>query len=146
MTSSSSAEHDPPEHAGWVHYRPALAQVSDTDEAALVAAVLEDLDQAMAQSAVAGHVDLRAAALHHVPAHPAWADLECRGADRGVGLVAAQGRHERRHSRGPGRSRRERTDPAGPRHRQVEERRETPVNGKGSRPRPGAFVVERELR
>jgi hypothetical protein len=74
MMSPSRADHEPPEHARWAHYQQTLARVPDADETALVAAVLEDPDQAMAQSAVAGHLDLRATALHHVPAYLAWAE------------------------------------------------------------------------
>ncbi|MEV7548632.1 hypothetical protein AB0N89_03300 [Amycolatopsis sp. NPDC089917] len=65
---------EPPEHARHAGYRLSLARVKDADEAALVAEVLGDPDTVMAESAVSGHLDDRAAALHLLPSYPAWAD------------------------------------------------------------------------
>ncbi|WP_405165595.1 hypothetical protein OG203_11145 [Nocardia sp. NBC_01499] len=61
------------EHARWMHYQHAFTMVPDAGELALVATVLEDPDQVMAQSAVVWHIDRRAAALLDEPQYSAWA-------------------------------------------------------------------------
>jgi hypothetical protein len=53
----------PDEHQRFARYLQDLAIVGDEDEADLVATVLRDPDQAMAQSAVVRHLDNRAARL-----------------------------------------------------------------------------------
>jgi hypothetical protein len=60
----------PDEHARWARYQHALARVADVGELVLVAEVLEDSDQATAQSAVVDHIDRRATALLHTPECP----------------------------------------------------------------------------
>jgi hypothetical protein len=57
----------PDEHQRFAHYLQQLAAVREADEADLVATVLRDPDQAMAQSAVARHLDNRAAHLLPLP-------------------------------------------------------------------------------
>lgn len=59
-------EPDPDEHRRYVQYLDDLANVREDDEAGLVATILRDPDAAMAQSAVAKHLDNRAKLL---PAH-----------------------------------------------------------------------------
>ncbi|MEU7146276.1 hypothetical protein ABZ942_43045 [Nocardia sp. NPDC046473] len=53
----------PEEHLRYRQYQQALAAVTDADEPELVATVLRDPDQAMAQSAVSEHLNTRAAQL-----------------------------------------------------------------------------------
>lgn len=54
---------EPAEHARFHDYVQALSQVADADESGLLTVVLSDPDRAMAESAVIGHLDRRAAAL-----------------------------------------------------------------------------------
>lgn len=56
-------------------YAAALAAVAPTDEAELVELVWRDPDRAMAESAVVGHVDRRAAALDSTQALVRWAAM-----------------------------------------------------------------------
>jgi hypothetical protein len=58
---------DPDEHQRFAHHLQDLATVGEADEADLVATVLRDPDQAMAQSAVVHHLDNRAAHLLPLP-------------------------------------------------------------------------------
>jgi hypothetical protein len=55
--------------------------VPDAEETALVAAVLGDPDQVMAQSAVVRHLDARAAALHRDPEFSTWAQRMAAAVD-----------------------------------------------------------------
>jgi hypothetical protein len=57
----------PDEHQRFAHYLQQLAAVREADEPDLVATVLRDPDQTMAQSAVARHLDNRAAHLLPLP-------------------------------------------------------------------------------
>lgn len=66
-------DQEPPEHYRYRHYLRALEQVSEADEAALVASVLRDPDTAMAQAAVNRHIECRAADLLTGAAFTAWA-------------------------------------------------------------------------
>ncbi|WP_331743816.1 hypothetical protein OH809_43915 (plasmid) [Streptomyces sp. NBC_00873] len=99
----------PAEHERFAEYLHALAMVSDAEETALVAAVLGDPDQVMAQSAVVRHLDARAATLHRDPEFCTWArrmaaavDLHPFAAQRlrewslisAIALNAAWGPHE----------------------------------------------------
>jgi len=61
------------EHLRFARYQQELAQVREEDEQGLVAAVLRDPDAVMAQSAVAGHLDRRAAGLLADARFPGWA-------------------------------------------------------------------------
>ncbi|AUI59427.1 hypothetical protein B1H26_19410 [Amycolatopsis sp. BJA-103] len=70
----SPVDDEPPEHARYERHRLALAAVTEHDEAALVGAVLDDPDRVMAEAAIAGHIDARAAALHPLPSYPAWSE------------------------------------------------------------------------
>ena len=53
----------PAEHARFRDYLRALSQVSETDECDLLRTILDDPDQAMAQSAIIRHIDRVAARL-----------------------------------------------------------------------------------
>ncbi|MGK8523833.1 hypothetical protein ACRS6B_20840 [Nocardia asteroides] len=66
-------DHDD-EHHRYARYREDLARVLPEHESGMMSAVLADPDTAMAESAVAGHVDRRAAQLLTDPDFPAWAD------------------------------------------------------------------------
>lgn len=70
----SPVDVEPPEHARYADYRRALARVADADEAALVAEVLADPDRVMAEAAISGHLDDRAAALSPLSSYPDWAE------------------------------------------------------------------------
>jgi hypothetical protein len=59
----------PDEHQRFAHHLQDLATVGEADEPDLVAAVLRDPDQAMAQAAVVRHLDNRAAHLLPLPDH-----------------------------------------------------------------------------
>ncbi|WP_406372089.1 hypothetical protein OH781_25495 [Streptomyces sp. NBC_01550] len=72
MTSPHLGE-EPAEHRRFVRYLQALEAVAETDEVALVAAVLRDQDAAMADSAVGRHLDRRAADLLTDAKFTAWA-------------------------------------------------------------------------
>jgi hypothetical protein len=63
----------PDEHARWARYEHSLKQLLVDDEIMLVAEILSDPDPAMAQSAIARHIDRRAAAMHQEAQYPAWA-------------------------------------------------------------------------
>jgi hypothetical protein len=63
---------EPAEHARYRGYLHALSQVSDADEPALLAEVLADPDRTVAEAAVIGHLDRRAAALDHGESFTAW--------------------------------------------------------------------------
>ncbi|WP_229907543.1 hypothetical protein [Amycolatopsis oliviviridis] len=67
-------DEEPPEHARYAGHRQALARATDVEEGALIGEVLGDPDKVMAEAAVAGHLDDRAAALHLLPSYPAWAE------------------------------------------------------------------------
>jgi hypothetical protein len=68
MTShDTDSQPTPDEHQRFAHYLQQLAAAREADEADLVATVLRDPDQAMAQSAVARHLDNRAAHLLPLP-------------------------------------------------------------------------------
>ena len=68
MTShDTDGQPAPDEHQRFAHYLQDLATVREADEADLVATVLRDPDQAMAQSAVIRHLDNRAAHLLPLP-------------------------------------------------------------------------------
>ncbi|XRQ07333.1 hypothetical protein ACN3XK_64315 [Actinomadura welshii] len=68
MTShNTDGQPAPDEHQRFAQYLQDLAGVRETDEADLVAAVLRDPDQVMAQSAVIRHLDNRAANLLPLP-------------------------------------------------------------------------------
>ncbi|MGH2874709.1 MAG: hypothetical protein ACRDRL_13880 [Sciscionella sp.] len=54
---------EPAEHIRFRDYVHALGQVSDADECRLIADVLCDPDKTMADAAIVGHLDRRAAAL-----------------------------------------------------------------------------------
>ncbi|TKA01221.1 hypothetical protein [Actinacidiphila oryziradicis] len=73
MSKLSSGADIPPEHVRFAAHLQALAQVTDDQELALVTAVLADPDQAMARSAVARHLDRRAAMLHQRREFDDWA-------------------------------------------------------------------------
>ncbi|WP_035840507.1 hypothetical protein [Kitasatospora azatica] len=64
---------EPAEHARFARYLDAFAQVPEAAEVELVTVVLGDPDQVMAVSAVAQHLDRRAAALLSDPRFQAWA-------------------------------------------------------------------------
>lgn len=72
MTGPHTDE-EPAEHRRFANYLQALEAVAETDEAALVAAVLRDRDATMADSAVSRHLDRRAADLLTDPRFTAWA-------------------------------------------------------------------------
>ncbi|GAA1184897.1 hypothetical protein F4556_006194 [Kitasatospora gansuensis] len=72
----------PDEHARYAAYLAAFAAVRPEDEFALVATVLRDPDQSMAESAVIEHIGHRAAALHAGPAFGAWAEQMAAAVDR----------------------------------------------------------------
>jgi hypothetical protein len=63
-------DREPAEHQRYAHYLQALDAVSEAEEAELVAAVLRDQDEAMAQGAVVHHLDRRAAQLLTEPDSP----------------------------------------------------------------------------
>ncbi|MFI6001955.1 hypothetical protein ACIA98_16300 [Streptomyces sp. NPDC051366] len=71
-------DEEPAEHRRFGHYLQALEAVSESDEAALVAAVLRDQDTVMADSAVGRHLDRRAADLLTEPRFTAWAQTMTR--------------------------------------------------------------------
>lgn len=63
---------EPAEHTRFHDYVHALARVSDNDESMLLADVLADPDHAMAEAAILGHLDRRAAALGDGEAFNTW--------------------------------------------------------------------------
>jgi hypothetical protein len=63
---------EPAEHSRFHGYVHALSQVSDADECDVLVEVLSDPDRAMADSAVIGHLDRRAAALDRGESFTAW--------------------------------------------------------------------------
>jgi hypothetical protein len=66
-------DEEPPEHLRYRRYLGDLEDVSEADEAALVATVLEDPNVSMAEAAVNRHLERQAARLLTDPAFPAWA-------------------------------------------------------------------------
>jgi hypothetical protein len=78
MSQSGPSAGEPAEHRRFHGYLHALGQVRDAGEAGLVAPILADPDQAMAQSAVASHIDRRAAALCLGSAYEPWAQSMTR--------------------------------------------------------------------
>ncbi|TDB84698.1 hypothetical protein [Actinomadura sp. 7K534] len=60
MSNSADSAAEPDEHRRYARHLRALAAVSADDETTLVTEILRDPDQAMAQSAVARHIDDRA--------------------------------------------------------------------------------------
>ncbi|MEV7522295.1 hypothetical protein [Streptomyces sp. NPDC091371] len=64
---------EPPEHQRYADYLRALEAVTEADEAGLVEEVLRDEDPAMADSAVALHMERRAADLLTDPRFDRWA-------------------------------------------------------------------------
>jgi hypothetical protein len=73
MSANTFRKDEPPEHMRFAAYLQALEQVADPEELDLVAMVLTDPDQAMAQSVIARHLDRRAANLCPGPAYEQWA-------------------------------------------------------------------------
>ncbi|WP_393072973.1 hypothetical protein [Streptomyces sp. LN704] len=69
---------DPDEHVRFARYRRSFDEVAPADAAALIARVLADPDQRMANSAVCEYLDRRAAELLTDPGYPAW-HLEMTG-------------------------------------------------------------------
>jgi hypothetical protein len=72
VSSRADGAAEPDEHRRYVRYLRALAAVSASDEVALVIEILQDPDQAMAQSAVARHIDDRAYRLSTDERFPGW--------------------------------------------------------------------------
>ncbi|MGP3690330.1 hypothetical protein ACTVZO_37500 [Streptomyces sp. IBSNAI002] len=64
---------EPAEHRRFARYLEALEAVTEADEADLAAAVLQDQDAMMADSAVGHHLDRRASALLTDPHFTPWA-------------------------------------------------------------------------
>ncbi|UKY47519.1 hypothetical protein [Streptomyces inhibens] len=73
MNVEACSEDEPSEHVRFAVHLQALAQVTVTEEPDLVSTVLTDPDQTMAQSAVARHLDRRAAGLCPDHAYEPWA-------------------------------------------------------------------------
>lgn len=74
MTARDEAGQPPgDEHQRFARYQEDLAQVREEDELDLLATVLRDPDQGMAQSVVAGYFDRRAAGLLADVGFPGWA-------------------------------------------------------------------------
>jgi hypothetical protein len=71
--TSADADESLAEHARLARYLEALEDVAEADELDLVAAVLRDENATMADSAVARHLDRRAADLLTDPRFTAWA-------------------------------------------------------------------------
>jgi hypothetical protein len=63
---------EPAEHTRFRDYARALAQVSEADECTLIAEVLRDPDHTMADAAIIGHLDRRAATLSDNTAFTDW--------------------------------------------------------------------------
>ncbi len=61
------------EHIRWAGYRKALADVPQAEETALLASVLTDPDQVIAEAAVSEHIERRATALLRAPGFVEWA-------------------------------------------------------------------------
>ncbi|MFI5529565.1 hypothetical protein ACIA8O_13605 [Kitasatospora sp. NPDC051853] len=72
MTGTHDPAQDPDEHVRYAHYQRLFAEVAPAEAAALVIRVLTDPDRSMANSAVCGYLDHRAAALLTDPQFPAW--------------------------------------------------------------------------
>ncbi|WP_329459906.1 hypothetical protein [Streptomyces sp. NBC_01497] len=70
--SADDPDWDPDEHVRFARYQQAFDEVGPADAAALVAHVLADPDQRMANSAVCEYLDRRAAELLTGPGYPAW--------------------------------------------------------------------------
>ncbi|MEV6951121.1 hypothetical protein [Streptomyces sp. NPDC051183] len=82
--TDTDEEPEPAEHLRYADYLRALEAVAEADEVALLAAVLRDPDEGMAESAVSFHLDGRAADLLALPGFPAWAGTMAEViADRG---------------------------------------------------------------
>ncbi|MFD8696404.1 hypothetical protein [Kitasatospora purpeofusca] len=75
MNGSPIDDDEPPEHRRYAQYLRALGSVAETDEADLLAAVLRDEDQSMAEAAVNQHLERRAAEQLTGPGFPAWAAM-----------------------------------------------------------------------
>lgn len=73
--ADDDADQEPAEHRRFADHLRALASGPASEEASLVASVLCDEDVQMGQSAVARHMDLRAAELLTDARFTAWADL-----------------------------------------------------------------------
>lgn len=72
MSNPTYGPAEPDEHRRYFRYLRALAAVSDDDETTLVTGILQDPDQAMAESAVARHIDDRARQLMTYERFPGW--------------------------------------------------------------------------
>ncbi|KOV30834.1 hypothetical protein ADK60_16025 [Streptomyces sp. XY431] len=75
MNSSPIDDSEPPEHRRYAQYLRALESVAEAEEADLLAAVLRDEDQSMAEAAVNQHLERRAAEQLTGPGFPAWAEM-----------------------------------------------------------------------
>jgi hypothetical protein len=73
MTAENSGQDKPSEHLRFAAHLQALRQVSDDEELALVAEILQDPDATMAQSAVLRHLERRAGTLIQRPDYMPWA-------------------------------------------------------------------------
>jgi hypothetical protein len=69
---------EPAEHVRFRNYVDTLAHVSDADECEVLAHVLSDPDRVMADSAVIGHLDRRAATLEGGASFSAWSQQIAR--------------------------------------------------------------------
>ncbi|MGW5096699.1 hypothetical protein ACWEQU_17345 [Streptomyces nodosus] len=74
MNHDDTPQEEPAEHLRFWDYLSEFEQVTEADEVDLVAKVLTDADQTMAQSAVLRHLDRRAADLHSGHAYESWAE------------------------------------------------------------------------
>ncbi|MGC0418613.1 hypothetical protein [Embleya sp. AB8] len=74
MNHDDPTQEEPAEHLRFWDYLRELEQVAEADEVGLVAEVLTDPVQEMAQSAVLRHLDRRAADLHPEPAYEPWVE------------------------------------------------------------------------
>ncbi|MCX4756972.1 hypothetical protein [Kitasatospora purpeofusca] len=73
MNGSPIDDDEPPEHRRYAQYLRALESVAEAEEAELLATVLRDEDQSVAEAAVNQHLERRAAAQLTGPGFPAWA-------------------------------------------------------------------------
>jgi hypothetical protein len=73
MTAENSGQDKPSEHLRFAAHLQALRQVSDDEELALVAEILQGPDATMAQSAVLRHLERRASTLIQRPDYMPWA-------------------------------------------------------------------------
>lgn len=69
---ASVDDEEPAEHLRFAKHLRSLDQATEDDEAMVVASVLTDPDEAMAQSAVARHWESRVADLLHDPGYAPW--------------------------------------------------------------------------